>query len=432
MAVKTGYAGLYNQSSPNAQNLGNLVGFNTDRIFDIFKFGRVTNVICNKEDVDEATWKDLGEYQSLGSVGFVDITQNLQNPNSAPTYQNAQDYAKPAFPFQKYVPCINEIVLIYSLPDQTSQTGNPKKSFYYLGTINIWNSPHHNANPFSLNINKASGQNKSYSSITAGAVNKTVGNTFSNQVSLGIKESPNISPNQLYPGDYVTEGRWGNSIRLGSTVEDKNNLWSKEGEVGSPITIISNGQNEKETSKTSYIPVTENINTDLSSIYLTSTQKIPITLSQKFLTTSYTSYIPTDPTQYVGSQIVLNANRLLLASNKDHILFNSALTIGFNSVKGFNFDTNTNFVVNAKNIKLGNKDTTNPMLRGNETVNAIDTIIYHVINLSTALSVLVEILPPVPQVAVNIAATDAITALTTLKNQLNLPNNLKSTTNFLI
>jgi hypothetical protein len=430
MAIKTGYTGLYNQSNPS-QNLGNLVGFTADNVSNVFIFGRVTNIIYKKEDVDETTWKKLGEYQSLGSIGYVDITQNLQNSNTSPTSQNAQNYAKPAFPFQKYVPCINEIVLIYSLPDQTAQTGNPTKSYYYLGTVNIWNSPHHNANPFSLNINKASGQNKSYASVTAGAVNKTVGNTFSNQVSLGIKESPNISPNQLYPGDYITEGRWGNSIRLGSTVDDKNNLWSKEGKVGSPITIISNGQNENETTKTSYLPVTENINTDLSSIYLTSTQKIPITLPQ-FLTTSYNSYIPDKPNQFIGSQIVLNSNRLLLASNKDHILLNSALTIGFNSVKGFNFDTPTNFVVNAKTIKLGNKDTTNPMLRGNETVDAIDTIIHHVIKLSTVLSVLIEILPPVPQVAVNIAATDAITALTALKGKLNQPNNLKSTTNFLI
>jgi hypothetical protein len=43
---------------------------------------------------------------------------------------------------------------------------------------------------------------------------------------------------------------------------------------GDPITILRNGQPTK-TSPEGWIPITENINNDLSSIYLTSTQKIP-------------------------------------------------------------------------------------------------------------------------------------------------------------
>jgi hypothetical protein len=69
------------------------------------------------------------------------------------------------------------------------------------------------------------------------------------------------------------------------------------------------------------------------------------------------------------------------------------------------------------------------MLKGKETVQALNIICDQLIKLSTALSVLVEILPPVPQVAVNIAASEAVAQIGIVKGSL---QNLKSKTNFLI
>ena len=427
MALKVGLVGLQNQINSNTQTVNNLTGFNSDQINNIFIIGRVTNVVCKKEDVDENTWKNNGEYQLIGSVGFIDITQNIQNSVTSPTPQTATHYAKPLLPFQKYIPCVNEIILIISSIDSNIQTGKQNPKFYYLGTINIWNSPHHNATPFTINTKSPQGQNKSYGAIEAGGVNKVIGNTFNTQIKLGIEESSDISPTQPYIGDYITEGRWGNSIRLGSTVKDKQNPWSKEGKIGSPIMIFSNGQ-VTNTNNTSYIPITENINTDLSSIWLTSTQKIPITTSQ-FKTDSYTNYIPIKPNEYKDSQIILNSNRLLFNSNKDHILLNSALTIGFNSVRGFNFDTPASFVVKAPQIKMGDKEATEPMLLGNKTINTINVICDELIKLSIPLSSLAEILPASAKSAVNIAAANMTEAINIEKNKL---NELKSKTNFLI
>ena len=214
MALKVGLVGLQNQINSNTQTVNNLTGFNSDQINNIFIVGRVTNVVCKKEDVDEDTWKNNGEYQLIGSVGFIDVTQNLQNFNPSPDSKTSFNYAKPLFPFQKYIPCINEIILIILSPNNSIQTGEkPKKIFYYLGTINVWNSPHHNAAPPTLSIKTPQGQNKSYGAIEAGGVNKVIGNTFNTQIKLGIEESSDISPTQPYIGDYITEGRWGNSIR---------------------------------------------------------------------------------------------------------------------------------------------------------------------------------------------------------------------------
>ena len=73
--------------------------------------------------------------------------------------------------------------------------------------------------------------------------------------------------------------RFGNSIRLGSTIKTKNilyqNNWSEFGKNGNPITILRNGQSP-DSSDEGWLPVIENINKDLSSIYLTSNQKIPL------------------------------------------------------------------------------------------------------------------------------------------------------------
>jgi hypothetical protein len=75
----------------------------------------------------------------------------------------------------------------------------------------------------------------------------------------------------------ILEGRFGNSIRFGSTnasseISNPNN-WSDSGNTGDPITIIRNGQSTNLDEK-GWLPTVENINSDASSIYLTSNQRI--------------------------------------------------------------------------------------------------------------------------------------------------------------
>jgi len=66
----------------------------------------------------------------------------------------------------------------------------------------------------------------------------------------------------------ILEGRFGNSIRFGSSNPRGKNNWSENDSEGDPITIISNGQSGDKS-----ISI-ENINGDASSIYLTSNQNI--------------------------------------------------------------------------------------------------------------------------------------------------------------
>ena len=82
----------------------------------------------------------------------------------------------------------------------------------------------------------------------------------------------------------MVEGRFGNSIRFGSTIDNNktphSSPWSNEGSKGNPITIIRNGQRDQPSHTQDtyhqefYTPVTEDINGDDSSIYLCSSQQI--------------------------------------------------------------------------------------------------------------------------------------------------------------
>ena len=87
---------------------------------------------------------------------------------------------------------------------------------------------------------------------------------------------------------------------------------------------------------------------------------------------------------FIEKQIILNSGRLVFNSTTDHILLSSAQSIGFNAVKGFNFDTKANFVVSAPSIKLGSKNATEPLLLGNETTKLLSKL---VINLKAWMTV---------------------------------------------
>ena len=82
----------------------------------------------------------------------------------------------------------------------------------------------------------------------------------------------------------MVEGRFGNSIRFTSTnrqsedFKDIQSPWSREGNNGSPLTIIRNGQ-QSTSGFDQFLPLYEDIDRDDSSIYMTTTQNIGITLA---------------------------------------------------------------------------------------------------------------------------------------------------------
>ncbi len=189
-----------------------------------------------------------GGEATIGSITYTSIDQTIVYNDFA-----KQELAKPQNYNISHYPVPQEIVLL---------TGCPKDDFLdsglyeacYIGPINIFNSPTSNGIPTILDEN---------------------GEYYEGNYFIGDRLSK-IRPLRPYEGDITFEGRYGQSIRFGSTVDNTKaepNSWSNTGNIGDPIIIISNGQ-KIDPDKDSTALITEDINEDPSSIYLCSNQQI--------------------------------------------------------------------------------------------------------------------------------------------------------------
>jgi len=362
-------------------------------------------------------FKKSGEWSSIGAVYFDSINTPSPDPNFS-----KNNFALPLFPNNKTFPLENEVVYVISLPNNNIQSNVNDISYYYFQPINVWNSNHHNAIPDPiLNSSLPPSQQQDYQQTSGGTVRRvTDGGT---EIDLGntFKEKLNIKSIQPFEGDVIYEGRWGQSFRFGSTVNNSAvlNPWSRTGNNGDPILILRNGQYSD--GKDPWIPQVEDINKDISAIYATSTQNIPIQVSSK----NYNSYnnAPTSPDKFAGEQIILNSGRLLFNTKTDSILFSSKKTINLNSVEGVNVDS-PRFVVNSKNIFLGDKNATEPVILGNTFLNDLRQLLTQLITLSTALQS--PIGTPGPSAPNLIIAGPAQAMVINAQNMLNRINNYKS------
>tara|TARA_B100001778_G_scaffold325658_1_gene321382 strand:+ start:78 stop:1316 length:1239 start_codon:yes stop_codon:yes gene_type:complete len=354
---------------------------------------RVVKTILNNNDEETAlAFKENGEWSSIGSILFNSITQ----PNLAPNVLTNQ-IAKPLFPAISAVPLLNEIVYILFLPDANIQENVNSGTYYYFQSINIWNSTHHNAIPDPYkNDTIPESQRQDYQQTETGNVRRVTDGSTEIELGDTFQERLDIRNLLPYEGDYIYQGRWGNTIRFGSTVTDAPipNPWSSVGENGDPITIIKNGQHEEDTDP--WEPQVEDINTDLSSIYLTSTQALPIDVSSK----SYNSYFnaPTATNEFDSEQVVINSGRILFNSKDDNILLSSFDTINLNSINSVNIDT-PKTIVQSREIYLGDKYATEPVILGDKFLDDFKGLCSNIVQLCTALSVPIAEYPPTKAVA---------------------------------
>jgi len=373
--------------------------------------------------LDDTTYPDkfqeLGDWSSIGTI-FWDLPTAPNVGDANPT-QNAT--AKPLFPNEKKYPLVNEIVYLITMPDSNNQTSPNKKTFYYFHPVNIWTSNHHNAIPNPYENTLPPSQQQDYQSTEGGNVRRvTDGGT---EINLGqtFVEKLNIKTLLPYEGDIIHEGRWGQSLRYGSTVNDASipNSWSNAGENGSPIIILKNGQHDDGTDP--WVPQVEDINQDKSSIYLTSTQQIPIETAGD----NYKSYKtpPISPNQFDGDQIILNSGRLLFNSKNDSILFNSSKTINLQSLEDINLET-PKTTIESKEILLGNKFASESIILGDKFLNDMSKLLTQIIALSTALQSPVgsgvpfvpNAVIPVPATQLQLQANQMLSSIETYKSKV--------------
>ena len=308
---------------------------------------------------------NVGEYNGLGSIYFEVVKGNYKS----------KGFAKPYFSNISNFPLLEELVYIFSLPSPDIQNNNYKKVYYYITPINVWNSNHHNGIPnIFRNTEVPESQQRDYTQTEAGAVRRVEDGSSDIVLGKTFKEKANIKPLRKFEGDFVLEGRLGNSIRFGSTIllNDKPiTPWSTGSNSGDPIILIRNGQGDK--GSVGYLPTVEDINLDPSSIYLTSTQNIPLVASS----TTYFSYKtdpPTNPNQYTGKQILVNSGRLVFNTTEDHLLLSSVKSISLSSLLSVNLDA-SEVIMQTGKIYLGSKNANEQLVLGNTAVAQLEEIV---------------------------------------------------------
>jgi hypothetical protein len=327
-----------------------------------FKVAIVKDIVL---DDTSKYFTNVGEYNGIGSVYFEVVKGNYKS----------KGFAKPYFPNISNYPLLEELIYIFSLPSPDIQKNNYREVYYYITPLNIWSSNHHNGIPNIFeNKDIPESQQRDYTQTEAGSVRRVEDGSSDIKLGNTFEERSNIKPLRKYEGDFVLEGRLGNSLRFGSTVLLQGKPitpWSTGSSSGDPIMIFRNGQGDP--GSVGFKPTIENINLDPSSIYLTSTQQIPLqAASSNYF--SYKDNTPVNPEKYAGKQIILNSGRLIFNTTQDHLLLSSTKSINLNSLSTVNIDA-TGLVVQTNNIYLGSKSADEPLVLGTTAVTQIQEVV---------------------------------------------------------
>ena len=382
---------------------------------------RVLDIVLNN---NHPRFPDVGEWNGMGTIYFEPLDGRSINVN----------YAYPIFPQIKMYPLINEIVLLAGIPSKfVEDEQNTDTVYYYFPPTGIWNHPHHNAYPAITDYSKLQEeQSNDYESVNGAYVRRIDEDPtginlnftkYANPSQDTFVEKADIHPLLSFNGDVIYEGRWGNSLRFGSTISTPpnsqlliNNNWSVTGSNGDPITILRNGQPTNSTDE-GWIPITEDTSKDLSSIYLTSYQKIPFSIANENFV-SYTTP-PTTPAQFTHPQIIINSDRIILNAKSDSILISGQNSVGLSSNNSINLEAKQIYL-DGTDIRLGSKNASQSALKGDITVEYLKILINELKNITEALKT-VQNWPngtPVPNSTMLTVANSAQNVLNSVYNNI--------------
>jgi hypothetical protein len=373
-----------------------------------YKVGKVYAVILDERSVPENVWLANGGWAGIGTILYQlyneDIEISLENldDNTLSTLPTAL----PLFPNQKYFPLPGEIVLLQDLPSAPSPITNKTEETYYTTVINAWNSPQFNG----LFIE----QDK-------------------NLLYQSFNENSDFRGVRTFEGDYILEGRFGNSLRFGSTnksgAEDLTPWSTNPGEVNNnPIVIFSNQHGFKPAGSDLYV---EDINKDGSSLYLTSQQAIPLNIDNVRLS-NITE--PIGIRDYIGPQAILNADRTIISSKEDEVLVFGKTGVELYSQGPIYMQSNkVGITLQDNNIFLGpynNAQTTQPLVLGNNLREFLSGLFQALSNFSTKIIDAKSTPEGITITDVALAAEQLQTYISNSTKNLDNPNFLLSKTTY--
>jgi len=284
MVIKTGLSNFQSSISRGFSS-----GFSGGGATQQQQLGKVFGVVLDENTPSREQFERVGGYSGLGSILYLDYESSktlfVENVDL-----NSCNIALPLDPNVKNYPLLHEVVTLVDGPSFDSQFTPSSGKKFYGSRVNIFNNPQQNA-----------------------PVSTTLGETFA--------EKNDIRDLKSYEGDYIVQNKK-SGIRFGSTVPLRENEWSSIGESGDPITIVVNGYVTTNTG--SLAPNIEEINKEMSSIYMTSTQALPLTPGAFIINPIVSSL---RPSSYINSQLIFNSDRITLNSKKDEVLIFSKANI---------------------------------------------------------------------------------------------------------
>ena len=219
-------------------------------------------------------------------------------------------FARPLH-YNKRVPLIGELVLVVSAPSNDWSNTNTKNiGYYYLCPINSTDDLTFHVFP---NLFKRSNN--------TGAGNSGQRDYDKEKWTKTFTDPKRVFPLQPFEGDDIFEGRTGQSIRFTSTIMGNDSIYEKKASwkgttKNDPLMILRiNKSTNNGTQSTNKYEV-EDIETDESSIYLTSTQKLP-KLKGGFNKNLTVKQLGTFSNT---SQIVINSGRVVINALKEKLL----------------------------------------------------------------------------------------------------------------
>lgn len=393
-----------------------------------FIIGRVTSVVLGEFFDDGKTknpdWKSDAD---LGKIDFEILYTGLSTKKSNKISKSAW----PIFSFVKQYPLVNEIVYIISGPTDGLNDNYKNQKLFYYPPFSTWNAVNHNAFP---NMEQYSGFLQDYYQ-KPGYQGSAATQPAKLPLGINFEENDKIKTLKPFEGDSILEGRFGQSIRFGSSniYRSGKDTWSQgiggfagtnntSNLSGSPITIIINGQGRPSVENSDKFSTTiEDISRDDSSIYLTSGQ---------VLRTLNVSDIKGEKYEfpYKGNQALICSDRVMLYSKKENVLLYSRQNIGLAAIKNITLNSDQSIITSNK-ILLGDSFVTEAAILGNTFTKQLTRMLTKLQSAGNRLQGASTTNPGAAAQSIRLAGQEIVDAVSDMTNYLNQERHLSKIVN---
>ena len=333
----TGLTNLFDVDNHIRKMLGPVINQINRGKSDEGELAEVIKVYSTEDQLEESPVDDEPDYKFIGAIRFRKIysQQHLSD-----------DQLMVAYP-------LNLNIVDFPVKGETVFIQKIYNKFYYTDRINIYNNPNNSSSVGSsqkFNIGKST---KSQQTLDTAESEVVENKETLDDVFLGDYFKPNFNIRSLIPneGDTLIQGRFGNTLRLGS-VDNAPTIKLRAGQISDyekfdeGETLI-NELNEKAVNTS----LEENINLDASSMWMTTDETVSLTPA----TLEDPNIYPTEvaPAEFSGKQIILNSGRLIFNSKESGILGFSNGPIDFSTLNSFAVAAKQRLDLYSPNITIG-------------------------------------------------------------------------------